>query len=276
MTDVPVRPPAGKAQTIECSTRLELIALGGIPIVEPGDDLAQIVLTAIRNAGLMLVDGDVLCIASKMVSRIEGRFLDLSTLDVSPEAARLAKEVGKDPQLVEAILRDSESVSRKTKNALIVRHRLGFISANASIDASNAAPPLGPEGSGPWVLLMPRNPDKSAEALRAALETETGAHIGVVITDSFGRPFRVGTVGVAVGVAGLPAVYDQRGRTDLFGRPLECTVTAVADQVAAAADFVSGQADEARPVVLVRGLKFDPAQTSAQELLRDPKTDLYA
>lgn len=276
MTDVPFKPPAGKAQTIECAPRLELIALPGVPIVEPGDDLAQTVLTALHSARITLEDGDVLCIASKIVSRVEGRFLDLSTLDVSPEATRLAKEVGKDPQLVEAILRDSQSVSRKTKNALIVRHRLGFISANASIDASNAAPPLGPEGSGPWVLLMPRNPDKSAEALRAALETETRAKIGVVITDSFGRPFRVGTVGVAVGVAGLPAVYDQRGKTDLFGRPLECTVTAVADQIAAAADFVSGQADEARPFILVRGLKFDPAQTSAQELLRDPKTDLYA
>lgn len=262
--------------SIRCAKRLEVIALDGVPIVQPGDDIAAIITKALTTSGLALEDGDVLVITSKLFSRTENRFVDLSTLDVGEEAEKLAKETEKDPRLVELILRDTRSVSRKGKNILVVRHRLGFISANAGIDASNAAPESAPEGSGPWALVLPKNPDKSAEAVRATLAEATGKKIGVIVTDSFGRPFRVGTVGAAVGVAGVPAVYDQRGMKDLFGRPLESTVTAVADQIAAAADLVSGQADESRPITLVRGLSFDVTTSSAAQLLRLPVADLYA
>lgn len=262
--------------SVSCAKRLEIIALDGVPIVHPGDDVAAIIQKALVDSGLELADGDVLVITSKLFSRSENRFVDLSTLDVSEEAAKIAKEVEKDPRLVELILRDTRSISRKAKNILVVRHRLGFISANAGIDASNAAPESAPEGSGPWALVMPKNPDKSAELVRSTLAEASGKKLGVVVTDSFGRPFRVGTVGAAVGVAGVPAVFDQRGKTDLFGRPLESTITAVADQIAAAADLVSGQADEARPVTLVRGLSFDVTTSSAAQLLRLPVADLYA
>jgi coenzyme F420-0:L-glutamate ligase/coenzyme F420-1:gamma-L-glutamate ligase len=157
-----------------------------------------------------------------------------------------------------------------------VRHRLGFVSANAGIDCSNAAPAGAPPGSGPWALLLPSNPDAAAEALRAALSARHGAAIGVVISDSFGRPFRLGTVGAAIGLAGLPALWDRRGEPDLYGRKLELTITALGDQVAAAADLVAGQAGEGRAVVLVRGLSFSPGAHTAAELLRPAREDLYA
>jgi coenzyme F420-0:L-glutamate ligase/coenzyme F420-1:gamma-L-glutamate ligase len=180
--------------------------------------------------------------------------------------------VDKEPAMGELILRESVSVSRAVPGVLIVRHRQGFVSANAGIDRSNALPPGAPGGSGPWALLLPLDPDASARALRDAL----GGEIAVVISDSLGRPFRLGTVGAALGVAGLPAIWDQRGRTDLDGRALEHTVTALADQVAAAADLVAGQADEGRGAVLVEGLSFPAVEGSARDLLRDPATDLYA
>jgi coenzyme F420-0:L-glutamate ligase/coenzyme F420-1:gamma-L-glutamate ligase len=154
--------------------------------------------------------------------------------------------------------------------------RLGFVVANAGIDASNAVPAGAAEGSGPWALLLPAAPDRSAAAIRARIEADAGVHVGVVITDSFGRPFRLGTVGVAIGVSGLPPLWDRRGEPDLFGRALEHTITALADQIAAVADLVAGQAAEGRPVVVVRGLKFDPSEEGAGPLLRPEKEDLYA
>ena len=177
---------------------------------------------------------------------------------------------------MELILRESSAVSRQAPGVIVVRHRLGFVVANAGIDSSNAVPPDAPPGSGPWALLLPEAPDVSAAVIRARVEAESGARVGVVITDSFGRPFRVGTVGVAIGVAGLPAVWDRRGEADLFGRPLETTVTALADQVAAVADLVAGQAAEGRALVLVRGLRFDPSGQGASALLRPAGEDLYA
>lgn len=260
---------------VRCAPRLELRALAGLPIVEPGDDVAALISSALAAAGEALAPHDVVVITSKLLSRAEGRFVDVSQVVASDRAVEHARVVGKDPRVIELVLRESSEVSRVVKDALITRHRLGFVCANAGIDLSNAAP-RGARGGGPWALLLPEAPDLSAEALRARLEGERGGPLGVVISDSFGRPFRLGTVGVAVGVAGMPALFDQRGRSDLFGKRLEHTITALADQVAAAADLVAGQADEGRPVVIVRGLEFRAGAHSASELLRPAEQDLYA
>jgi coenzyme F420-0:L-glutamate ligase/coenzyme F420-1:gamma-L-glutamate ligase len=254
---------------------LSLSALPGLPRVGPGDDLAELISQAIVRAELSLQDGDVVVVTSKLFSRAENRFVDLAQVVPSPRACALAQEVGKDPRMVELILRESTHISRSAPNVLIVRHRLGFVSANAGIDLSNTRPSAA-VGEGPWALLLPDNPDASAERMRSALEARSGAHIGVVVSDSHGRPFRLGSVGMAIGLAGLPALYDQVGQRDLDGRLLETTVTALADQVAAAADLVAGQAAEGRPVVLVRGLSFEPVESHAPELLRPAKQDLYA
>jgi coenzyme F420-0:L-glutamate ligase/coenzyme F420-1:gamma-L-glutamate ligase len=261
---------------ITCSDRLEAMAIPGLPLVGRGDDVPALVWRALVGAGVTVQDGDVLVVTSKLLSRAEGRFVELPRVEPSARAIELAAAVGKDPQSVELILRESSAVSRQAPGVLVVRHRLGFVVANAGIDASNAVPPDAPPGSGPWALLLPEAPDASAAAVRARVEAESGAHVGVVITDSFGRPFRVGTVGVAIGVSGLPPVWDRRGEPDLFGRVLENTITALADQVAAVADLVAGQAAERRPLVLVRGLRFDPSEQGAGALLRGAKEDLYA
>ena len=259
-----------------CAPRLELIALSGLPIVSAGDDLAALVGAALARDGLTLADGDVLVVTSKIVSRAEGRFVDLTTVAPSDEARALGAEVDKDPRLVELVLRESTAVSRRVRGAIVVRHRLGFVCSNAGIDASNAPPRGALPESGPWVLLLPSAPDAAAEALRMALAERSGARIGVVISDSFSRPFRIGTVGAAVGLAGLPGLRDQRGDRDLFGRALVSTITALGDQIAAAADLVAGQADEGRAVVLVRGLSFPVGKHSVAELLRPAAEDVYA
>jgi len=263
---------------IRCSERLEAIAVPGIPLVGRGDDVPALVSQAVSRAGLSprVCDGDVLVVTSKLLSRAEGRFVDLSRVEPSPRAEELGQEVKKDPRAVELILRESTAVSRQAPGVLVVRHRLGFVVANAGIDMSNAVPPDAAPGSGPWALLLPEAPDASAAAIRARIEAEANVKVGVVITDSFGRPFRTGTVGVAIGVSGLPPLWDRRGEPDLFGRLLENTITALADQVAAVADLVAGQAAERRPLVLVRGLRFDSSEQGASALLRTQEEDLYA
>jgi coenzyme F420-0:L-glutamate ligase/coenzyme F420-1:gamma-L-glutamate ligase len=262
---------------IRCADRLELHALPGVPRVAPGDDVGALVCDALVRAGATPETGrDVLVISSKIVSRAEDRFVDLGSVTPSPRAEDLAARVQKDPRIVELILQESAEVSRAAKGVLIVRHRIGFVSANAGIDESNGRRARH-AGEGPFVLLLPRDPDASARAIRQRVRARFGADVGVVISDSHGRPFRVGTVGVAIGLSGLPAVHDQRGGRDLDGRVLEATITALADQVAAAADLVAGQADEGRPVVLVRGLSY-PVQDGAgiADLLRARAQDLYA
>ncbi len=261
---------------IDCANRLEVVALPGVPLLKTGDDLGAVAVAALAGARFELRDGDVLVAASKAVSRAEGRFVDLSTVDVSPAARSLAREVAKDERFVELVLRESTAVSRAAPNVLIVRHRLGFVCADAGIDQSNATPVGASVASGPWVLLLPAAPDGSANLLRRALSEASGAAIGVVVSDSFGRPFRLGTVGAAIGVSGLPPLWDKRGETDLHGRRLEHTVTAMADQVAAAADLVAGQGSEGRPLLIVRGLTFEPAEGTAADLVRPPGTDVYA
>jgi coenzyme F420-0:L-glutamate ligase/coenzyme F420-1:gamma-L-glutamate ligase len=261
---------------ITCSHRLEALAVPGVPLVERGDDVPALVVAALQKAGMTVGDGDVVVVTSKLFSRAEGRFVELPRVEPTARAIALGRQVNKDPRAVELILRESAAVSRKAPGVLVVRHRLGFVVANAGIDASNAVPSGAPEGSGPWALLLPEAPDASAAAVRTRVEGAFGAKVGVVVTDSFGRPFRNGTVGVAIGVSGLPPLWDRRGELDLYGRVLENTVTALADQVAAVADLVAGQAAERRPVVLVRGLGFDPSDLGASALVRKAEEDLYA
>ncbi len=232
--------------------------------------MARLLREAIESAGLTLTKGDVLAIAQKIISKAEGRQVRLAGVETSPRAVALAAEVGKDPRLVELILQESTEVSRHRPGVLIVRHRLGFTCANAGIDRSNVA-----VGEDEAVLLLPLDPDASAARLRAELLAATGAAVGVVITDSHGRPFRLGTVGVAIGAAGLPALWDRRGEPDLYGYRLQHTDVGVADEIAAAAGLLMGQAAEGLPAVLIRGLRLPPADGRAADLVRPPELDLY-
>jgi coenzyme F420-0:L-glutamate ligase/coenzyme F420-1:gamma-L-glutamate ligase len=250
---------------------LRLISVPGIPLVEPGTDLISLICDITQNQGPVLIDGDVLVIAQKIVSKAEGRYVDLAAIKPSKRAATLAKEVQKDPRLVEVILSESRKVLRHKPNVLIVEHRLGFVLANAGVDQSNVDPRRGARP----VLLLPEDPDKSARLLHEGLRLRLGKNIAVVINDSFGRAWRLGTVGVALGAAGLPALCDLRGQPDLFGRPLQVSETGFADEIAAAASLFMGQADEATPIILVRGLTWSAKASSAAQLLRAPKDDLF-
>lgn len=249
---------------------IALIPVTGIPAVQPGDDLAALLREALAADGIALEDGDVIVVASKIVSKAEGAVVSLATLEPSPRALELAEVTGKDPRIAELVLRESTEVVRTAPNVLIVRHRLGFTSANAAIDQSNVG--LGDDA----VLVLPDDPDASATRLRTALAAI--ADVGVVIADTHGRAFRRGNVGVAVGIAGVPSLEDRRGEHDLFGRVLEATFVPTADLLAGAAGLVTGEGDEGLPVVIVRGagLRTMPTDTRAGDLLRDPAEDLFA
>ncbi len=248
---------------------LIVTALPGIPLVRQGDDLPRIILDSIAKLELQLETGDALVVTSKIVSKAEGRLFDLRKIEPGSEAQRLAIETRKDPRIVELVLRESLKISRQAPGVLVVQHRLGFVSANAGIDQSNV------DGSENMVLLLPIDPDASANAIRTQLQERTGADVGVIISDSHGRPFRVGNVGVAIGVAGMPAVLDLRGKADLFGRELKISIQGYADLVASTANLLTGEADEGRPIVLVRGLQFPLQQGKAVDLYRAPEQDLY-
>jgi coenzyme F420-0:L-glutamate ligase/coenzyme F420-1:gamma-L-glutamate ligase len=251
--------------------KVTFTALSGIKLVEPGDDLGAISVAALRDNGLVPNEGDVLVVAQKIVSKAEGRYVDVTTVEPSERAVALAAEVDKDPRFVEVVLSEAKRVVRQRPGLLIVEHRLGFVMANAGIDHSNVAAPDG----GERVLLLPEDPDGSAQALRQHLAAVFGIGIGVVISDSFGRPWRKGTVGVALGAAGLPAFVDLRGRPDLFGRELLVTETGFADEIAAAAGLLMGQADEAIPMVLVRGLTWSAPDLPVAALIRPAEHDLF-
>jgi coenzyme F420-0:L-glutamate ligase/coenzyme F420-1:gamma-L-glutamate ligase len=253
------------------SAQLTITALGGVPLVKAGDDLAAIALAAYAATGLLPEDSDVLVVAQKIVSKAENRIVDVATVEPSPQAVALAAEVEKDPRLVEVILSESRRIVRHRPNLVIAEHRRGWVMANAGIDHSNVAASDGVER----VLLLPVDPDASAEALRQRLAAACGKRVAVIVSDSFGRPFRRGTVGIALGAAGLPAVIDWRGHPDLFGRKLEVTETGFADEIAAAASLVQGQADEGTPIVLVRGLTWSAPEAPAAALVRPAEHDLF-
>jgi coenzyme F420-0:L-glutamate ligase/coenzyme F420-1:gamma-L-glutamate ligase len=250
---------------------LRLVALPDFAQVAHGDDLAALTAAALARGGLALRADDVLVIAQKVVSKAEGRRIDLATVVAGAAALELAHTVRKDPRLVELVLRESRRVVRTAEDVLIVEHRLGLIMANAGIDQSNVADPA----AGEFALLLPEDPDASAAGLRTRLGTLTGCEPGVVISDSFGRPWRVGTVGVAIGCAGLAATLDLRGQADLFGRVLRHTVVGRADEIASAASVLMGQGSEARPVILVRGAGSAGPHQPAAALIRPAQQDLF-
>ena len=248
-----------------------LIALAGLPMVRAGDDLAALLAAAIRAQADGLRRGDVVVVAQKIVSKAEARTIDLATVAPSERAIALAAEVGKDARFVELVLQESRRVVRQRPGVLIVEHRLGYVMANAGIDRSNVDPAAGEEP----VLLLPRDPDASAAALRLRLEAAFGVPPAVIVGDSFGRAWRRGTLGVALGAAGLPAFVDLRGRVDLYGRVLQVSETGFADEIAAAAGLVMGQADEGVPAVIVRGLAWSGAANPAATLVRAAAEDLF-
>jgi len=251
------------------STRIELIGVPDLPLVGPGDDLAAMIAGALDRNGLRPSAGEIVVIAHKIVSKAEDRFVDLANVEPSNRALALAAETEKDPRLVEVILSESTRIVRRRAGLLITEHRLGYVMANAGIDQSNVAPDTG------RVLLLPRDPDRSAETLRRRFSAHYGCDVAVIINDSFGRAWRRGTVGVALGAAGVPALRDLRGQADLFGRKLQVSVVGFADEIAAAASLIMGQAAEKLPVVLVRGLAWTEAPTPALSLVRPAAEDLF-
>jgi len=252
---------------------LTLTSLNHIPLIRRDDNLADIVLKSLQDTGLEIQDNDILVLAQKIVSKAEGRQINLATVTPSSQAIELAQKTEKDPRVVELMLQESNEVLRTRIGTIIVEHKLGFICANAGIDHSNVA------GDGDsaeeWVLLLPEDPDRSCALLRKEIEAKTGKQIGVVIIDSHGRAWRNGTVGVAIGMSGVPGIIDKRGDKDLFGYTLKITIIGAADELAAAASLVMGQASEGRPVVHVRGFPYPLQEGSIKELLRPKEQDMF-
>ncbi|HUA53286.1 MAG TPA: coenzyme F420-0:L-glutamate ligase [Candidatus Sulfotelmatobacter sp.] len=240
--------------------------------MQAGDDLARLVQDGLAACGERLRDHDVLVLAQKIVSKAEGRSVRLADVVPSARARELAPQCDKDPRLVELILSEAAEVLRVRPGVIVVVHRLGFVLANAGIDRSNVAPDA---DEAERVLLLPRDPDGSASALREALRVATGADVAVIINDSLGRAWRNGTLGTALGASGLPALVDLRGRPDMFQRALQTTEVGLGDEIAAAASLLMGQADEGRPIVLVRGLRFERRTGSGAELIRRRELDMF-
>lgn len=248
---------------------LILSTLENIPLIRQGDNLADIILNA---TNFTLVDNDIFVIAQKIVSKSEERMVSLADVLPSQEAIDLANKTEKDPRLVELILQESNEVVRFRKNVIVVEHKLGFICANAGIDHSNV---LGDGDNKDMVLLLPKNPDQSAKLIREEIKNKTNKNVGVMIIDSHGRAWRNGTVGVCIGLSGIPALIDERGFKDLFGYTLQATIIGVADELAAAASLMMGQAAEGTPVVHVRGFPYPLGEGSLQEIIRSKDMDMF-
>lgn len=250
---------------------VSLFALSGFPLVEPGDDLARLLVEALRKNDLELVDGDIVVVAQKIVSKAEGLYVDLDEVEPSEQARELAEKLGKDPRHVEVVLSETEEIVKVGEHVMVVAHKLGFVMANAGIDESN----INHGESGNRVLLLPRDPDGSARELKRRLDEAFGVQTGVVINDSFGRPWRNGVVGVALGAAGVASLVDRAGTEDLFGRKLRITEIAVADELASAASLLMGQAAEGLPVVLIRGFSVAAPDRGASALIRSRERDMF-
>lgn len=249
---------------------VSLHPLQGVPLVEPGDDLAEILIGTLRANELELVDGDILVVAQKIVSKADGLYVDLDSVEPSDEARALAGKVGKDPRHVEVVLREADEIVKVGPHVIVTAHRLGFVMANSGIDESNIS-----HDGGSRVLLLPRDPDGSAALLKHRFDAAFDANVGVVINDSFGRPWRNGVVGVAIGAAGVPSLVDRIGSSDLFGRTLKVTEIAMADELASAASLLMGQGDEGIPAVLIRGVHSPAPETPAKSLIRSRERDMF-
>jgi coenzyme F420-0:L-glutamate ligase/coenzyme F420-1:gamma-L-glutamate ligase len=250
---------------------LSLRALGGVPVIAAGDDLAGIILDALAASSQSLQPNDVIVLAQKIVSKAEGRQIELSGIVPSTKAIEIAAKADKDPRVVELILAESREVLRVRPGAVIVEHRLGFVAANAGIDQSN----IGNSEQDERVLLLPLDPDASCRRIRADINERSGLDVAVLIIDSIGRAWRTGTIGTAIGVAGMPGLLDLRTKPDLFGRPLKTSELGLADELASAASLIMGQADEGRPIVLARGVPYARRDGSAHELIRPKEIDLF-
>lgn len=269
---------------------LTLTPLQNIPLIRRDDNLADMLVNSLNKTGIQLQDGDILVVAQKIVSKAEGQMVNLTTVKPSQRALELAGQTEKDPRVIELILQESNEVLRTRIGTIIVEHKLGFVCANAGIDHSNVDSPLpmgAPFGDDKglgvmaetnpedWVLLLPQDPDLSSRKMRDEIQSKTGKRVGILIIDSHGRAWRNGTVGVAIGVAGLPALEDLRGKQDLFGFTLRITQVGVADELAAAASLVMGQAAEGTPIVHVRGFPYPLRDGTLKELIRPKEQDLF-
>lgn len=250
---------------------LSIWPLKGIPRVKPGDDLAVLLASAIETSGVTPRAGDILVVAQKIVSKAEGRLVDLASVTPSGRARELAGITGKDPRLLELVLAESTEVLRAKKNVIVVAHRLGLVMANAGIDQSNVEA----DGMSEPALLLPVDPDASAAALKSKLDGNFDVSLGIVISDSIGRAWRLGTTGTAIGAAGVPSLVDQRGDTDMNGRVLMVTETAFADSVATAAVLVMGEAAEGTPAALVRLPMPKAPEKPARALVRSKNEDMF-
>jgi len=250
---------------------LRLVALSGIPLVRRGDDLCALIADALEATGERLQAGDVVVVAQKIVSKAQGREVKLASVTPSARARELARVVAKDPRLIELVLSESREVLRVRRDVMIVVHRSGFVMANAGIDFSN----VGANEADERALLLPLDCDATCAVLRARLEGIAAVRLAVIINDSHGRAWRNGTVGTAIGASGLPALLDMRGKRDLFGRALRITQVGLADELAAAASLLMGQSNEATPVVLVRGVEYEPCEGRAADLIRAREFDLF-
>ncbi|WP_114954852.1 coenzyme F420-0:L-glutamate ligase [Sphingosinicella terrae] len=247
---------------------LSILAPGDVPRIEAGAELGEIVRRSLLTCPLE--DGDIVVLAQKIVSKAEGRLVPLRGVRPSLRAESLARQADKDPRLVELILGEAKEVVRVAPGVLVVEHRLGMILANAGIDQSNIA-----HEAGEAALLLPLDPDRTCRALRRSLVEASGRQVAVMVVDSVGRAWRNGTVGIAIGVSGFDPLLDLRGRPDMFGRALRSSELGLGDEVAAAASLVMGQGDEGRPIAVVRGLRWTPAETGAAPLLRPRSRDLF-
>jgi len=253
------------------AAELTLRALDGVPMVKAGDDLAAIIFDALSASGQSLRAGDIVVLAPKIVSKAEGRMVELSGIVPSAKAVEIAAQSDKDPRVVELILQESDEILRVRPGAIIVGHRLGFVAANAGIDQSNIG--NGPEDD--RVLLLPLDPDGTCAKLRGELKARTGVDAVVMIIDSIGRAWRNGTVGTAIGLSGMAGLLDLRTKPDMFGRPLKTSELGLADELASAASLIMGQASEGRPIVLARGVPYARREGNAHELIRPKEIDLF-
>ena len=256
-----------KSRKFVPSNRLELFGIEGLPEIREGDNLTRLFLDAVEEQHVGLEDGDIVVFTSKIVSKSEGRVIDLSTVRVSGEADRIAEDTEKDPRIVQLVLEESSAIVRMMKKHVIVETKQGFVCANAGVDESNVA-----EGH---AVLLPQDPQKSAQKLRTEIEERSGRTVAVLIADSFGRAFRDGVAGICVGISGVPALIDRRGEEDRFGKIAQITKEAIADEICAAANLVIGEFKEGVPIAIVRGLQLERCERDIQEILFSREEDLF-